>query len=64
MFFQRRRSHTKAMTFKNKRGWKKIESRRKKYDKKIIRRKEKLGVEVAPLEENEAEEIKLTKQSD
>jgi len=33
-------------------------------DKKIVRRKEKLGVEVALLKENEAEEINLTKQSD
>ena len=64
MFFQRRRSHTKVMTFENKRGWEKIESRREKCDKKIVRRKEKLGVEVVPLKENEAEEIKLTKQSD
>jgi len=53
------------MVFENKGERKKIESSAKREDKKIVRRKKrKTGVEVVLLKENEAEEIKPTKQND
>jgi len=53
------------MASENKGERKKIESFAKREDKKIVRRKKrKVGVGVVPLKENEAEEIKPTKQND